>query len=1293
MGDPINWRLCILCQRGDKKEGPLVLKPRLGSYVTCLNAVRERATCNDGQYVEIERRLKDVTRDTLSEQGAIWHRSCYQEATNRSRIERARERNEQAVSAASATKKRGRKRKSEEIEQPSERPAKFTRSKTAPLEKDLCFFCQEDTGEQIFRVCTSETGKQLRSAVEKSGNPALVTRLNTSISPTDAHAIDVQYHKGCWRSNVFHSLREVSDRSGPYVHPLQAASMVEITNLVEVKTRQKAVISMGDVETVYKNMLGDVMAQHCPTFSRKWLKEYILTELPAVTSVLQKDRRKSAVLYNPTACQEDNVHSMIIDAGSMDNMKTVFKAAQIIRQSIVYFNKESVTDNDDIPVSSDTTCVPAELYSLMRWVLTGPVEHLATEARTGITDRLALTMSQNMMFGLKTDRQVQYKPSGSGTFRQHRTKENPQVVGLALSLHSDTRSKKLLELLNRQGLCVSHGRTLQLETALANAVVENTKNFGGLYIPPFLKKGSFVFLAADNIDFSEDTPDGKCTTHGTIVAVYQKRDALGETVAPSLSIKHTSSQTVQPYHLQIEHCEKPKPVQNKREKEFVVNEEGINTVHQRKQMSWIIACVLSRLAGGPCKIPCWAGYNSLTSNSLPLTQIGALPLMPEVAHEWSTLLTVLKQANAIRKFTVGDDHPTVITFDMALYEKVVQLLDARPDLKKSTVPRLGELHAVMAALRALGSSIENSGIDDAWIEAGLYGTATTRQILSCSHYKRCLTAHIYTYIAFYELILEEFFNKYPQLKATFDQATEQVTSACCHKDKSVKEESVKQANSSLQDIMAKESFEQAFETWKKTKCKNVMFAFITNYLCRVEAILHFIAASRNADWELHLEAAESLSKLFFAFDRIKYKRLWPRYIADMKDLKTNHPNTWSELASGNVSVTRSAIPFVSVGADHACEHINRQMKVHSGLTGISNNANARQRFFMAAAELSCLSIKFKDQFNTTDTTRTEHPGVTQSSIQRDHAAVDSIKATILSHGNPVRGEGDQLYNIITGGCIPQEHVHDILHADSIGQKLYEDFVADRINGDVRLWATVKKEKLKTFTSNNKKSIIKLQNTSIELKETKDLYRRLLVLSRSRDIDQKKAIGTYEFTQVPRALFASDGEILPCTDKSKLIHRLEKLVEENAETENLEAAGAEQESGTSQKHHHRIALVDGMVILHNLTKKPPTMETVGDLSRWYYDRVMGLACDYDEIIVVFDTYKPESLKQRTRERRNLGQLPVEYQIKDETNIKNITMNKFLSHYKTKKHLTEYLADKIIEYAASSPKVVIVSAAGK
>jgi hypothetical protein len=159
---------------------------------------------------------------------------------------------------------------------------------------------------------------------------------------------------------------------------------------------------------------------------------------------------------------------------------------------------------------------------------------------------------------------------------------------------------------------------------------------------------------------------------------------------------------------------------------------------------------------------------------------------------------------------------------------------------------------------------------------------------------------------------------------------------------------VKRANTNFLQVLAKDDVVIKFRNWEAKKAKNAMFKAMLNYIHRVETILFFVAASRNADVNLHLEAGEALSKLFFAMDRIKYKRLWPRYIADMHALKTEHPDTWRELELGNISVTKSAVPFVSIGADHACEHLNKLMKVHAGLIGISNNANARQRFFVAA---------------------------------------------------------------------------------------------------------------------------------------------------------------------------------------------------------------------------------------------------------------------------------------------------------------------------------------------------------
>ena len=93
-----------------------------------------------------------------------------------------------------------------------------------------------------------------------------------------------------------------------------------------------------------------------------------------------------------------------------------------------------------------------------------------------------------------------------------------------------------MDFLHIQNYCVSHSHALLLETAIANAVVENTKQFDGLYVPPFLKKGTFVFFAVDNTDFAEDTVDGKGTTHGTITAVYQKADVPAEAIKPNLEV-------------------------------------------------------------------------------------------------------------------------------------------------------------------------------------------------------------------------------------------------------------------------------------------------------------------------------------------------------------------------------------------------------------------------------------------------------------------------------------------------------------------------------------------------------------------------------------------------------------------------------------------------------------------------------------------------------------------------------------------------------------------------------------
>lgn len=193
------------------------------------------------------------------------------------------------------------------------------------------------------------------------------------------------------------------------------------------------------------------------------------------------------------------------------------------------------------------------------------------------------------------------------------------------------------------------------------------------------------------------------------------------------------------------------------------------------------------------------------------------------------------------------------------------------------------------------------------------------------------------------------------------------------------------------------------------------------------------------------------------------------------------------------------------------------------------------------------------------------------------------------------------------------------------------------------------------------------------------------------IDHKQTVGTYEFTVTPRSLFAPNGEVLPCSDKSKLIHALNKL----ATTEFTEAREQLEDPKVTDSDFdnfiRKTAVLDGMVLLQKLTKKSASVVSAKDLSVCFNDNLVNLTKDFDEITLVFDTYKAGSLKNRTRQKRPQGRDSVQYEVQDETTIKHIMMRRFLSHAQTETDLTEYLAQKTLYFNKDSSKLMIITSA--
>ena len=113
----------------------------------------------------------------------------------------------------------------------------------------------------------------------------------------------------------------------------------------------------------------------------------------------------------------------------------------------------------------------------------------------------------------------------------------------------------------------------------------------------------------------------------------------------------------------------------------LLKEQDIPLIVGSDDFAWLISRPLNRYQvedePDQTSVPVWSAYHSLVNEALPLTCVGAPPLLAHPAHEWNTLLAVLMWAQDISTAVVGDESKTVISLDMGLYLPAKKLQMAR----------------------------------------------------------------------------------------------------------------------------------------------------------------------------------------------------------------------------------------------------------------------------------------------------------------------------------------------------------------------------------------------------------------------------------------------------------------------------------------------------------------------------------------------------------------------------------------------------------------------------------------
>ena len=181
---------------------------------------------------------------------------------------------------------------------------------------------------------------------------------------------------------------------------------------------------------------------------------------------------------------------------------------------------------------------------------------------------------------------------------------------------------------------------------------------------------------------------------------------------------------------------------------------------------------------------------------------------------------------------------------MQLYIKCIKL-KAEDNVNRNFVFRVGELHTVFASLKAIDKYIDESGIDQSFVEADIFGPTTIHQIKEGKHMKRDIDAYTTVYLALHKLYLAMLFEQYPEEveHSVKDAISSQFNWLQSRSE--IENHSLKDGQMDLIDTFGNIEFQEKQEEFDHSLTKQAKF--LRNFMRMFESSLLFIRATRQKD--------------------------------------------------------------------------------------------------------------------------------------------------------------------------------------------------------------------------------------------------------------------------------------------------------------------------------------------------------------------------------------------------------------------------------------------------------------
>ena len=119
-------------------------------------------------------------------------------------------------------------------------------------------------------------------------------------------------------------------------------------------------------------------------------------------------------------------------------------------------------------------------------------------------------------------------------------------------------------------MSISNNRALQIETSLANSVVDTLKVCpSGIDLFLFLEKDKFIHFHFDNTDFNIDAVDGKNQLHDGPIVLFQNGESSGEVKIPSIDLTSKTFKVMRNEFTELQNCNVPNTKQFNIDNDFL----------------------------------------------------------------------------------------------------------------------------------------------------------------------------------------------------------------------------------------------------------------------------------------------------------------------------------------------------------------------------------------------------------------------------------------------------------------------------------------------------------------------------------------------------------------------------------------------------------------------------------------------------------------------------------------------------------------------------------------------------